>query len=106
MGDGPVLGPADEPDCHGYLCSARRGPPRGGGGGWGGGASRPGGGAGGGGGGGFRNGSISTGLDFEVLTVASTSGFRFFLRARFLRTDITAKPSMHFIQPSNMSRLT
>jgi hypothetical protein len=31
-------------------------------------------------------------------TVPSTSGFRFFLRApRFLRTDITAKPSMHFI---------
>jgi len=29
-------------------------------------------------------------------TVASTSGFRLFLHARFLRTDITAKTSLHF----------
>jgi hypothetical protein len=29
-------------------------------------------------------------------TVATTFGFRFILRARFLRTDITAKLRMHF----------
>jgi hypothetical protein len=34
-------------------------------------------------------------------TVATTSGFRFFLRARFLRTVIIAKLSLHFIQSSN-----
>jgi hypothetical protein len=32
-------------------------------------------------------------------TVASTSGFRFVVPALFVRTDISAKPGMHFIQP-------
>jgi hypothetical protein len=33
-------------------------------------------------------------------TVATTFGFRFIFRALFLRTDIAAKPSLHFIQSS------